>query len=147
MNLSTDEKFIQLVKDHEGFSPIIYDCPAGYPTLGYGRNMMRNDVQWVDRCTPEQATVWLKQDIQGVQTDLDNNLPFWSDLPKVVRYALADMCFNLGISRLLQFKRMIQALRDHNFELAAFEARDSLWFKQVKRRGVTITNMIESGNS
>ncbi|MFN4196623.1 MAG: lysozyme [Caldimicrobium sp.] len=30
------ERGIELVKRFEGFSPKIYLCPAGYPTIGYG---------------------------------------------------------------------------------------------------------------
>ena len=27
---------LDLIKRFEGFSPTIYICPAGYPTIGYG---------------------------------------------------------------------------------------------------------------
>jgi len=30
------EEGLNLIKRFEGFSPTIYICPAGYPTIGYG---------------------------------------------------------------------------------------------------------------
>ena len=33
---------LELIKRFEGFSPTIYICPAGYPTIGYG-HVVRDD--------------------------------------------------------------------------------------------------------
>ena len=33
---------LDLIKRFEGFSPTIYICPAGYPTIGYG-HVVRDD--------------------------------------------------------------------------------------------------------
>ena len=60
---------LDLIKRFEGFSPTIYICPAGYPTIGYGHvvrederdrfaegiddqeaeNLLQRDVRWAER--------------------------------------------------------------------------------------------------
>jgi len=60
---------LDLIKRFEGFSPTIYICPAGYPTIGYGHvvhederdrfaegideqeaeNLLQRDVLWAER--------------------------------------------------------------------------------------------------
>lgn len=34
------DRGIELIKRFEGFSPAVYICPAGYPTIGYGHVVM-----------------------------------------------------------------------------------------------------------
>ena len=140
--LHNNHDFLQLIRNHEGYSSVVYDCPAGYPTLGYGRNLMRRDVEYQDSCTLAEAEEWLRQDVQMVESALDHHLPWWRDLPPRAQFALADMCFNLGITKLLGFSRTLWHLKNHEFHKAAREARDSLWYNQVGRRGVTVTEMI-----
>ena len=141
MTLSENQEFLQMIRVHEGYSTVVYNCPAGYPTLGYGRNMTRADVEYQETCTVREAEDWLREDVRMVENDLDNNLPWWTELPQRAQFALADMCFNLGITKLLGFRKTLRYLRHHEFRLAAIEAQDSRWFHQVGRRGETITDM------
>jgi len=76
----------------------------------------------------------LKNDMDGVFNDLNRNIPFWQSMPYNVRLVLADMCFNLGINRLLKFTKMLEALEERDFELAGEELLDSTYAKQVKKR-------------
>ena len=34
---------IDLIKRFEGFSPTVYFCPAGYPTIGYGHVVKKGE--------------------------------------------------------------------------------------------------------
>ena len=52
------------------------------------------------------------------------------------------MNFNLGINKLSQFHGMISALEAKNYTLAAQEALNSLWAKQVGDRAKQIAVMI-----
>ena len=72
--------------------------------------------------------------MDNVFSDLDRNISFWQTLPYNVRLVLCDMCFNLGIKKLLKFTRMLEAMEDRDFELAAEELLDSKYAKQVKKR-------------
>ena len=47
------------VKKHEGFSPVVYQCTAGYDTIGYGQRVKYLKV------TQEQAEEWLKEELSN----------------------------------------------------------------------------------
>jgi GH24 family phage-related lysozyme (muramidase) len=59
---------IDLIKQFEGFSPAIYICPAGYPTIGYGHVVKPQErQQFASGITPEQAETLLRQDVQTAE--------------------------------------------------------------------------------
>lgn len=61
--------------------------------------------------------------------------PGFAGRPELVKKAIVDMAFNLGLTRLNKFKKMKSALMDNDYSRAADEMVDSLWHKQVKSRG------------
>ena len=52
------------------------------------------------------------------------------------------MCFNLGGSRLANFKNMLKACREHNWSEMARQMEDSRWFKQVGRRSLELQQLV-----
>ena len=55
---------IDLICRFEGFSPIIYMCPAGYPTIGYGHLITEaNKEQFLDGVDEDEALDLLRQDV------------------------------------------------------------------------------------
>jgi lysozyme len=65
--------------------------------------------------------------------------------PQHIKDALMNMNFNMGITRLLGFRKMIAALIDKNYNKAAREALDSKWATQVGQRAKDIALMIRQG--
>ena len=56
---------LDLIKRFEGFSPTVYICPAGYPTIGYGHVVNPDErQQFASGITSEQAEALLRQDVQ-----------------------------------------------------------------------------------
>ena len=55
------------------------------------------------------------------------------------------MCFNLGLPRLLKFKKMIIALEQGYYDQAADEALDSQWARQVGDRAQRIATAFREG--
>ena len=59
---------IDLIKQFEGFSPTVYICPAGYPTIGYGHVVKTQErEQFADGITTAQAEALLRQDVQTAE--------------------------------------------------------------------------------
>jgi lysozyme len=116
-----------------------YRCPAGKLTIGIGRNI--KDVG-ISRA---EALMLCDNDIDRVEAELDRHVPWWRDLSERRQQALANMCFNMGWPRLAKFKNMLAALQAGDFDRAAAEAENSLWFKQVGARGMRIAAMIKEG--
>jgi lysozyme len=59
--------------------------------------------------------------------------------------ALTDMVFNLGMTKFLGFKKMIQAIKDKDFDKAAIELMDSSYARQVKIRAIKNRDLIRGG--
>lgn len=57
---------IDLIKRFEGFSPTVYICPAGYPTIGYG-NLVRGSEQYKQGITETEAEELLGRDVHTVE--------------------------------------------------------------------------------
>ena len=59
---------LALIKQFEGFSPTVYICPAGYPTIGYGHVVKPQErEQFANGITTEQAETLLRQDVQTAE--------------------------------------------------------------------------------
>ena len=128
----------QLIQ-HEGLRLKPYQCSAGKLTIGIGRNI--EDVG----ITEEEAMVLLGNDISRVVSELDQNIPAFANLNQIRQRVLIDMCFNLGISRLLKFRRMLAALDAGDFSKAADEMMDSRWARQVGKRADNLKQMMKTG--
>ena len=135
------KELIEQLKKHEGVRSHVYDCPAGYQTIGVGRNVDANGGLGL---SDDEIDYLLENDIRRCEREL-GRFSWFDDLDVVRQDALINMCFNLGFTRLLKFKGMLAAIAEGKYKLAAVEALDSLWAKQVKGRANEIAHMLEFG--
>ncbi len=105
-----------------------YTDNVGKLTVGYGHNL--DDLGISERI----ANLMLEEDFSNALIDLNRSLPWWKTLSDPQRRGLLNMTFNLGLPKLLKFKKMLRALESGNSERAAAEAIDSKWAKQVGKR-------------
>ena len=122
------ERLLRKLKSHEGFRQFPYKCPAGYLTIGYGRNLETKGI------TREEAEILLLNDVKEVEKQLRQKLPFFNKLSSVRKEVLINMAFNLGINGLMKFKRMLHELEHEDYDKASEEMKDSKWYHQVKNR-------------
>jgi lysozyme len=130
----------ELVRD-EGLRLKPYRDSVGKITIGVGRNL---DDVGIDQ---EEAFHLLGNDIDGAAADLDKALPWWRSLNGVRQRALLNMCFNLGIDRLLEFQRALAAMQACDWDLAATEMLASAWAGQVGPRAKRLAEMVRTGMS
>lgn len=126
------------LKKCEGYRNKIYKCTAGANTIGFGRNLDQNGISM------DEAELMLNNDIRRCQSEL-RQYGWYRNQPTGVQDALTNMCFNMGISRLVCFTKMIAALNKNDYTTAAKEALDSLWAKQVGQRAKDVALMIREG--
>lgn len=131
----------QTIKQHEGFSSFVYDCPAGFKTIGYGRNLEASGVG----ISEQEAAYLLGNDIERLENGLAQRFPWFSALGKVRQAALIDMAYNLGLGGLAKFKNMVAAMAVCDYETAAAEMLDSRWAAQVGGRAKRLSEMIRTG--
>jgi len=132
-----------LLINDEGLRLERYLDTEGKPTIGVGHLLPPDsDVQTI---TYEECMQMLDDDICAHKIDLDVNLP-WARALDDVRYAvLLNMAFNLGINRLLGFKKTLACCRVHDWEGMKREMLDSKWARQVKGRATRLAEMVVSG--
>ena len=150
-------EFDEIVKRlllHEGCVDHVYKCPAGYLTIGIGRNLETNPLTPKEKevvgdikngITVDKCLYLLKNDVKKCERDLINNISFWYQLDDERQYALLDMCFNMGIKRLMKFKRMLNAMLIGDYRGAAKECKMSKYAVDVGKRADRIAKLIEVG--
>ncbi len=127
---------------HEGMEHSAYQDSRGYWTIGIGRMI---DKRLKGGISKDEAIYLLKNDLKQCKKELDNNFDFFYLMDATRKNVLINMCFNLGISRLKRFKRMIAAIRKCDWEQAAKEMKDSRWSRQVGARAQELSLIMETG--
>jgi lysozyme len=129
----------EMLKRHEGLRTKVYACPAGFLTIGYGRNLEARGI------TREEADFLLTSDIRAFREEVRRALPWSADLDPVRRDVLVDMAFNLGVAGLLGFKQFLLALQASDYLAAAAHMLHSRWAEQVGARARELAEMIRAG--
>jgi lysozyme len=125
------------IKKCESLRLNIYIDSTGNPTIGWGRNIRKG-------ISIDEAELMFQNDYKNTLAEL-NTCDWYHTLPDGVKAALINMNFNLGIGKLIGFKKMISALKAQNFTLAAQEALDSKWATQVGNRATDVAVMLREG--
>lgn len=128
----------QLTVD-EGRRAQIYLDTVGKWTGGVGRNL--SDRPFSD----DEIDLMLRNDIKGVERDLDRRLPWWREMSEARQNVLANMAFNLGINRLLGFVNTLTLMRARRYDAAASAMLDSKWARQVGARAVRLAAQMRKG--
>ena len=122
----------------------------GYPTFGIGHLVLESDPDNGEPVgTPvskERVIECFEKDIESVFADLERNMPWASDQPEDIKRVLANMCFNLGITRLLKFKKFLGALESKDYKTASEEMMDSRWATQVGPRADRLKQRVSNGD-
>lgn len=127
----------ELARD-EGLRLKPYLDTVGKLTIGYGRNLDDNGI------SEGEALFMLRNDIATSRREL-SAYTWFRQLDESRQGAIINMHFNLGLPRLLTFRKMIAALDRGDYERAADEALDSRWASQVGERAVRIANILRKG--
>ncbi len=127
-----------LVRD-EGLRLKPYSCTAGKLTIGVGRNL--DDVG----ITRDEALALLDNDIARVKAETQKAFPWFGGLDDVRRDVVANMVFNLGLSRFSQFHQTIAAIARGDYATAADQMLKSQWAKQVGQRAVRLAQRMRTG--
>lgn len=129
----------QLIR-HEGLRLKPYRCTAGKLTIGIGRNL--------DDCGISQMEAYelLENDILNCEQQLQTKISdIYNGLDEVRQSVLLNMCFNLGIKGLLEFKNTLSFIGAGDWERAANGMLASKWAKQVGMRAIELSEMMRKG--
>jgi lysozyme len=147
MNNENLQKLIAELRRDEGVRYSPYNDTKGIPTVGVGHNLSANPLPagWKYPLNDTQVNSLLDDDLEDVFHDLDRNLPWWTDLNDVRQRVLTNMCFNLGITKLLGFRNTLVYMRQGKYDAAADGMLASAWATQVKGRAQRLADMMRKG--
>jgi lysozyme len=132
-----ESDFIAQLKRHEGYRGHVYVDTEGVLTAGWGHALH------VGSTVPRAAAeLFLAEDLATVRQEF---LSLGLELDPVREYVIKNMLFNLGLSRLKGFCKMLAAVRVGDYARAADEMLDSKWACQVKGRAVELAEMMRTG--
>lgn len=114
----------ELIKD-ENLSLSVYYDSKGYPTIGVGHKLKEPCAD----ITLEEAGRLLAEDINKAREGVIRNIPFYPELSEERKFVLINMAFQMGIKGLLGFRKMLLALENRAYSIAANEMLDSKWYR------------------
>ena len=129
---------INRLRDEEGFRGMPYDDHLGKPTIGIGTLLP---------LTEGEAKLLADVRFNAIQAELHHRLREEAGLnvalvPDTVRAALYDMAYQMGVPRLMGFRRMLAAMALEHWMEAAREALDSRWARQTPARAQRNADLI-----
>ena len=131
-----------MLRRHEGEQAHAYLCPAGYLTIGIGRNIDPDGGLGLSR---DEIAMLLNNDLARCRTELQGSFDWFDALEPTRQDALLDLLFNLGLPRFQTFRKMIAALARQDYTTAAAELLNSKYARQVGDRAEELALMLRTG--
>ncbi len=133
-------QFDNLLKErliaNESSDSFAYQDSLGYWTIGVGRCI---DKRIGRGLVQSEIDLLLTNDLILAHEELSKY--FWYQKQDEVRQGvLIELCFNMGLSHLLGFNHMIEALSKHDYSKASQELIHSKWAKEVSESRVSDLN-------
>lgn len=139
---------LEILKFEEGFRTEPYYCTEGYPTIGIGTRIgpKNADLKLYEFSVSENvASAMLNDDLSSIRNQLIKN-NWYVRLNESRQIIIKSMCYQLGFSGIMKFKKMIAALEVGDFEEAATQALDSKWARQTPQRANRHADVIRCGD-
>lgn len=137
---------LKSLEQEEGFRAQPYVDTRGYWTLGIGRCLETNPLtptEWHYLLDAQHLAMSISlagaRNLVGIEVDrcireLSTELHAWLSLPDAVQDVLIEMCYQLGLAKLLKFERMLGLIQIHQYKQAAAAGLDSAWARQTPSR-------------
>lgn len=130
---------LQLMRD-EGIALTPYVDTVGKITIGIGRNLTDKGI------SAAEADFLFDRDLNET-LEACARFPWFDGLDPVRQCVIANMCFNLGPTRLRTFTNTLAMIRRGDYEDAATQMLKSKWAHQVKGRAIRLSEMMRTGRA
>ena len=123
---------IERIGVNEGFRSKPYQCSEGVLTIGHG-------ITWL---TKEESLHILTGRISQLHLKLSEDLDWYDRMPPEIKGVIIEMCYQIGFTGVMKFKKMIANMKDINWKGASDEMLDSLWAKQTPDRANRLADIV-----
>lgn len=131
----------------EGYRNEIYKDYLGHKTFGLGHLVTKDDPEFNapvgTKVSPYRINEAFVCDVAESIAENKKLYPFWSELPIQAQEVLINMMFNIGRTKLSKFTEMNKAVAQQDWQVAALEGRDSLWYTQVGSRAERLMGRLD----
>lgn len=130
------------IKKNEGFRNKAYKDQLGFLTIGYGHLIRKNEKHLL---TGKKNKNFLNKlfltDLNRAINDYKKNYRT-TKIPQHIQETIIEMIFQLGIKKVLEFKKFNMHLKKNEIYLAGYEMLNSLWHKQTPKRAESLISRI-----
>ena len=122
------------IKTNEGYSNKVYKDQLGYQTIGFGHLIRKKDKIILNKVYSKKYLETLfEKDFKKTLEDFNKNFKKLS-LKKNEQELLIEMIYQMGIKKVLKFKKVIYYLKTKQKNMVCLEMMKSLWYKQTPKR-------------
>ena len=136
------DKIIEMLRLHEGVEQYVYTDHLGYETIGVGRCIRKNVGLGL---SDDEINYLLSNDVDRCVKELGASFSWFSALNEARRDAMINLCFQLGLTKLLKFKNFLASMEEGDYEAASTHLLDSLYARQTPARADEVAEIIVSG--
>ena len=140
MMMPEDKQLHAELRSDEGEKLIAYRDHLGYWTIGVGHLLdpMKGanpapfgiDLRMGTSITRAQSELLMVRDIEDKMAELDRRASWWRRLSENRQRVVVNMCFQIGVSGFLGFKKAVSAMQVGDYAKARVEMLDSKWAKE-----------------
>ena len=143
------KNFIKLknrIKKNEGYRNKAYIDVLGFSTIGYGHLIKKNQKYLLKKIHLKKKLLIL------FDIDFNKALKHYLNFYRNKKYdqnifeVYIEMIFQLGIKKQRKFIKMNKYIEKNKFFMAAFEMKNSLWYKQTPKRVDILINILLKKN-
>ena len=127
-------KLIDDIKKNEGFVGTVYKDSLGFNTIGYGSLLPISETE---------ATLILVSRLNEKVSEIEKKEPFIKSLPIEKQEIIYEMCYQMGVSGVLKFIKMWDALKIFDYNEASRQMLDSRWAQQTSNRARMLAEKME----
>lgn len=144
----------RLIKN-EGYKEELYLCTSGKRTIGVGRcldtnPLTKDEIKKIGcenpkKITKDQVYYLLRNDIKRVTSEMFEAFPWAERLDNERQFSLFDMCFQMGVAKVKQFKKTLSYLSTGFYLQAGRELLNSVYARQTPKRAIRNSNCFKIG--
>ena len=152
------KELLDLIKKHEGYRSKTYQCTEGHDTTGSGlawkdlyfdketANKILQENKYNIEMSEEVCDIILEEKIDTILGRLQKVAPWVEGSNQVVQMVTINMCYQMGVSGVMKFKKALAAMEKGQWDIAADELLDSRWAKQTPNRANELADLIRGIN-
>lgn len=142
------ETLEERIQRHEGFCAVPKLDVAPMYVIGFGHDITKIGCDnYPNGITYAQAEALLESDLAIVKQNCAQEFPWILGLDEIRQEVIWEMAFQLGVGGVAQFKDMIAAIRQQDWDAAAQAMLDSVWHKETPGRCEELAALMFTDNN